>query len=67
MTRLGALTRLTIAAAAVLALSGCVVYPTGGYYGEPGYYAAAPTVIVAPRGHYGGYGGYGGHWRGRWR
>lgn len=69
MTRFQTLARLTIAAAGVLALSGCVVYPVGGYYGQPGYYASAPAVIVAPRPYYGGYGGYHRHggYGGRWR
>mgnify|MGYP001603105213 CR=1 FL=1 len=47
---------------AMIGLSGCVVYPAGGYY-APGY-AYAPGVYVG-----GGYGYYGYHggWRGGWR
>jgi hypothetical protein len=65
------ITRFTVAAAAILALSGCVVapapyyssYPTYGYgygYGNPGYYGpayvAGPTLAI-------GIGGGRGHWR----
>ncbi len=71
--------RLT-AAAALLALGGCVAYPAGpGYYGaapapapvayaDGGYYAVAPApVVVAPPVviPFGGYyGGYRGGWGG---
>ena len=49
-------------AVSLLGLTGCVVQPLGGYYGE-GYYAA-PVVVG---GYYGGYGG-GGYYRHRgWR
>ena len=47
------LIRAVAAVACAVMLSGCVVYPGGGYYGAyPGYY-------------YGGYYGhpYGGYWR----
>jgi hypothetical protein len=53
---------VSVAALALLALSGCVAYPYGyggygyGYGYAPGY--VAPAVVVG--------GGYGG-WRGRWR
>lgn len=62
----------------VLAMTGCAVYPTGGYYGGPAYgpvaYGyAAPTVGVYPgvgfgaypafRPHHYGY-GWGGGWAG---
>ena len=45
-----------------LTLSGCVVYPSNGYYAAPAVYA--PTVAVGV-----GYGwGWGGGWgRGGWR
>ena len=41
------LIRPAIALAAAMALSGCVAYPYGYYgYGDNGYYAPAPTVVV---------------------
>lgn len=64
------LLRPVLAVTALLALSGCVAYPAGGYYGAPygdPVYAPGPTVVVpiAPYyygGSYGGYrGGYGGY------
>lgn len=60
------LTRLTIAAAALLALGGCVVAPAPYLYGYPAYgyapgYVAAPTVVVG--GGWGwGWGWHGGGW-----
>ena len=56
---------LALLAAAGLALSGCVVYPSSyGYgYGNGGYYAA-PAVVAAPVIIGGGWGWGGGR---RWR
>jgi hypothetical protein len=62
------LTRFTVAAAAILALSGCIApapyyssYPAYGYgYGSPGYYG--PAYVAGPTISIGGGGGRG-HWR----
>lgn len=68
------LLRPVLAVTAALALSGCVAYPAGGYYGAPyadQVYAPGPTVVVpiAPYyyggGYHGGYGAYRGGY-GRW-
>jgi hypothetical protein len=49
---------------ALLGLSGCVVYPAGGYYGGPGYvYAPAPTAVYVGGYHGYGYRGWGRGWR----
>jgi len=54
-----------VAAIAMLALSGCVAYPAGPYYGgpaytyAPAYYAPTPEVVIG-----GGGFGYGSGYRG---
>lgn len=48
----------------LLALSGCVAYPVGGYYEAPGYVYAPPPGVYVNGGAVVGYGYYGG-WHGR--
>jgi hypothetical protein len=51
--------------AVALMLSGCVVYPSNGYYGGGGgYYAPAPAYYAPPVAFDFGFGGGWGH---RWR
>ena len=56
--------RALLVAVAAAGLSGCVAYPAGGYYAEPGYDAAPVSGEVVIDGGGGGhYGGGGRHWR----
>jgi hypothetical protein len=51
----------------LLTLQGCVAY-SGYGYGDGGYYAPAPTVVVPIyQGHSGYHGGYGGGYGGGYR
>jgi len=59
------LSQIAALAIAGLSLTGCVVYPHGGYayaptYYEPAYVAPPPVVVV------GGGWGWGGRWGGGW-
>lgn len=56
------LLRMSLVAATLLALAGCVVAPAPGYYGGPAYYSDGPgyygapaysggVYVVAPDGH----------------
>ena len=42
------LLRMSLAAATLLALAGCVVAPAPGYYGGPAYYSDGPGYYSAP-------------------
>jgi hypothetical protein len=62
---------LAALAVGLLALSGCVAYPVGGYYADGGYYAPNGYAYAPLPGVYvgGGYGYYHRGWRGHryWR